>query len=445
MPVDPDSLGPASRSDLLGDPVGVLRSRFGFSDFRAGQRELVDAVLRGEDALGILPTGGGKSLCYQVPAVILGGLTLVISPLISLMVDQVRRAEAAGISAAALHSGIPSDARVALEAQARAGDLRVLLVAPERLESSGFVKFLSELPVRLITMDEAHCIALWGHDFRPAYRRLGGLRARVKAPVLALTATATPRVQAEISSVLRLDSPTRVVLSFDRPNLGWGVLKIPLNTDRISLHHRIVRDRRGARLIYASTRRRVEEIRDGLRRRGLWAEAYHAGLGRDERARVQQHFLTASAPVVVATNAFGMGIDRPDVRLVVHDQLSGSLEDYYQEAGRAGRDGRPALCLALRGPQDQQVPLSFLDQTHPPARGLSDWARSHLTAEGRISATRRRVGLAQIERVDRYATTPACRRGSILRHFGEAASDARCEACDSCVGWVSLFRFLDSG
>lgn len=437
------------------DPVQVLSSRFGFDAFRPGQRALIDAVLRGEDALGVLPTGGGKSICYQVPAVILGGMTLVISPLVSLMADQVRRAEAAGIPAAALHAALPVSVRRTVEANARSGALRVLLVAPERFDSPSFRAILPELPIRLITLDEAHCISLWGHDFRPAYRRLGTIRDEIDTPVLALTATATPRVRDEIESILRLRNPVRVTLSFDRPNLGWGVLHVPLSTRRTVLHLRLVRTQRGARLIYAATRRRVETIRNALREMGLRAEAYHAGLPQTERARVQSHFLAAPNPVVVATNAFGMGIDRPDVRLVVHDQLSGSLEDYYQEAGRAGRDGKPALCVALRGPEDRTVHHAFLDRTHPPPGSIREWVRSVATPGGRLRRNRRQAGRAQIKGVDRYADAEGCRRAAILRHFGEdgtategraqASFRPRCQACDRCVGWGSLFQFLDSG
>jgi ATP-dependent DNA helicase RecQ len=435
----------------FGDPVRVLQAHFGFSAFRPGQRDLVDAVLRGEDALGILPTGGGKSLCYQVPAVLLGGLTLVVSPLVSLMADQVRRAESAGIPAAALHAALPRPERERVERAAREGALRVLLVAPERFDAPGFRALLPHLPVRLLTLDEAHCISLWGHDFRPSYRRLGTIRDTINAPVLALTATATPRVRDEIESVLRLRSPTRVTLSFDRPNLGWGVLDVPQGVDRVALHHRLVRSRPGARLIYAATRRRVEAIRNGLRRWGLAAEAYHAGLPGEERARVQRVFLDSEAPVVVATNAFGMGIDRADVRLVVHDQLSGSLEDYYQEAGRAGRDGGWALCIGLRGAGDSAVPLGFLNQTHPPAHGVRGWLRENLTQEGRHRRARRAHGADQIARVSRYAEGRGCRRAAILRHFGEEPGGAHrtggasCGACDRCIGWESLFRLLQSG
>ncbi len=406
----------------------------------------MDAVLRGEDALGILPTGGGKSVCYQVPALILPGITIVVSPLVSLMADQVRRAGEAGLPAASIHAGLTPDEMGRVEGELRAGRIRLLLLAPERFGSPRFRALLPALPVSLLTIDEAHCISMWGHDFRPSYRALGEVRSGIRCPVLALTATATPRVRREIEEVLRLVSPTRVVGSFDRSNLRWAVVALGRRWGRAMQRERedrlvaLVRGRSGARLVYAATRGRVEGLRNVLARRGLRAEAYHAGLPPGERARVQSYFLTHRSPLVVATNAFGMGIDRPDVRVVVHDQLPGSLEDYYQEAGRAGRDGEPALCVALHHADDGRVHRGFLDRTHPPLRSPATVWR--LAASGRLRTRlqRRASGRARLRGVAGYARSRSCRRRSLLAWFGERAFPRGCGGCDRCVGWDGVLN-----
>jgi ATP-dependent DNA helicase RecQ len=355
------------------DPVATLRERFGYPAFRPGQEELVRAVLAGRDALGILPTGGGKSVCYQVPALLLPGLTLVVSPLVSLMADQVDRARRAGIEAERLTADRTPADRERVIALARAGQLRLLLVSPERLATPRFREELKRLPVTLLAVDEAHCISEWGHDFRPSYLELGAIRALHPCPVLALTATATPKVRAEIARVLALRDPVRVVGSFDRPNLSWHVHAVRGGPAKKQALRALVRKSAGSggtALVYAGTRRTVEAVRDDLAALGLRAEAYHAGLEPEERARVQDAFMAGRAPLVVATNAFGMGVDRSDVRLVAHWQLSGSLEGYYQEAGRAGRDGAPSRCVALHDPDDAALHTRFVDRSHPPPQLL---------------------------------------------------------------------------
>lgn len=431
--------GPSGRAGSPGrttaDPVQVLNRHFGFPSFRPGQRALVDAAVAGRDVIGILPTGGGKSICYQVPAAMLPGLTVVVSPLISLMADQLRRANEAGIPAAALHSGLPLPERNRVERDLVDGRFRVLLVAPERFESSTFRPLLPRLRVSLLVIDEAHCISCWGHDFRPAYRKLGAVREALDVPVMALTATATPRVRSDIERTLRMRRPYRHIGSFDRANLLWAVRRVRSRAEKFRLVRPLIRDFPGARLVYAATRRRVERIRDALARSGIQAGAYHAGLPEEERTRVQEYFLTAPRPVVVATNAFGMGIDRADVRLVVHDQLSGSLEDYYQEAGRAGRDGEKALCMGLRAPGDGRIHRAFLDRTHPPLRTPASWwaaAREHALAD-RIR--RRRAEAVKLKAVARYAGTRGCRRRVLLGWFGEGLPADGCGGCDGCGGW----------
>jgi len=352
------------------DPVSILRTRFGYPTFRPGQEELVRAVLSGRDALGVLPTGGGKSVCYQVPALALGGLTLVVTPLVSLMEDQVARAGKVGLRAAYLSAGQPVGARCRTLSDAREGRLDMLFVAPERLETGAFRDALLGADVRLLAVDEAHCISEWGHDFRPAYRRIGTIRRRFACPALALTATATPAVREDVASSLALRRPCTVIRSFDRPNLSWTVQPGGSLAHRISGTYRLLRRARGCAIVYAPTRRSVEQVRDGLAGLGVRVEPYHAGLPAEERSRVQANFMEGRCRVVVATNAFGMGIDKPDVRAVVHIHLPGTLEAYYQEAGRAGRDGASASCVAFWARGDRRLSASFVDRTHPPARVL---------------------------------------------------------------------------
>jgi ATP-dependent DNA helicase RecQ len=349
------------------DPIEILRRSLGYAAFRPGQEELVRAVLHGRDALGILPTGGGKSVCYQVPALALGGLTLVVTPLVSLMEDQVGRARAAGLRAARVSADQPHASRAETLSRAATGCLDILFVAPERLGLPSFLNALAGSDVRLLAVDEAHCISQWGHDFRPAYRKIGRLRTAFSCPVLALTATATPEVRDDIVRTLGLLRPVRIVRSFDRPNLSWAVSRAGGHVDRIRRLYGLLKTVPGTAIVYAPTRRAVESIRDVLAGFGVRAEAYHAGLDGPERTRVQEAFMAGACRLVVATNAFGMGIDKPDVRLVAHLQLPGTLEAYYQEAGRAGRDGNPARCVAFWSRGDPRLARGFVDRAHPPA------------------------------------------------------------------------------
>ncbi len=347
----------------------ALRDRLGHPDFRPGQWELIRAVLLGRDAMGVLPTGGGKSVCYQIPAVLRPGLVLVVSPLISLMRDQVSRAQSRGILSGTLDSTMSSAEQRGVLREAKAGRIALLFVAPERLQSPFFRSVMPSLCVSLVAVDEAHCISEWGHDFRPAYLILGAIREIVEAPMLALTATATPRVRREIVDRLGLRDPAMVVLSFDRPNLAWHVVGARDARHRLSLLERLVAGREpGSAIVYAGTRKGVESVRDRLAARGLRLEVYHAGLPSLHRSWVQEAFMAGEVEVVVATNAFGMGIDRDNVRLVLHAELPGTLEAYYQEAGRAGRDGRPARAVALFDRTDRNLRLEFIRRSHPPAR-----------------------------------------------------------------------------
>jgi len=383
---------------VLADPVALLRRHLGYPGFRPGQEELVRSVLHGKDALGILPTGGGKSVCYQVPALALrapagpsgGALTLVVTPLISLMEDQVGRAREIGLRAERLSAGQPASERRSISRAAVRGQLDILFVAPERLETPAFQEVLDGARIGLVAVDEAHCISEWGHDFRPAYRRIAVVRGRLAAPFLALTASATPAVRADIADNLGLHDPTLVVRSFDRPNLSWIVRPVPRGASRLALVRSLLRAHPGTALVYAPTRRSVDGVRDALARLGLVVEAYHAGLAPEERTRVQARFLGGECRVVVATNAFGMGIDKPDVRLVAHLQLPGTLEAYYQEAGRAGRDGDPSVCVALHARGDDALARGFLDRTHPPLRRLRRlhrWLGRRRDRSGRVGTT----------------------------------------------------------
>jgi ATP-dependent DNA helicase RecQ len=464
----------------------ALRRTMGYSDFRPGQEALIRAVLGGRDAIGVLPTGGGKSVCFQLPGFLQSGMVLVVSPLISLMEDQVARARKAGLRADLLNSATPAGERGVVLRRAARGRSDLLLVAPERFLVPSFREILPRLPVSLLAVDEAHCISQWGHDFRPAYRKIGGVRVDLSAPVLALTATATPRVREEIEASLRLDRPLRVVGSFDRPNLSWEVERASGHREKIWAIRRLLGGRRGATIVYASTRRAVEAVRRDLASRGIPAISYHAGLSSRRRSEVQGRFLADPSPVIVATNAFGMGIDRPDVRMVLHHQLPGSLEAYYQEAGRAGRDGGPARCVALWGPRDRRVHDLFVAAAHPGAgdlRTLLRWIRRSLPRntpvavdsselakvlgcrdgeEGVLAALRalaragavtldgdcltvidpdpdlrslaelRRISSAQVSAAEDYARGTSCRRRSLLRYFGEDRERGSCGRCDRC-------------
>lgn len=352
-------------------PLDVLRERMGYPAFRPGQAELVDAVVNGRDALGVLPTGGGKSICYQVPAFLIDGLTLVVTPLVSLMEDQLRRARECGLRAEALHAGVDRGSRSSIRDRMARGVVDVLFVSPERLSLPSFRSTLDSIRVGLLAVDEAHCISQWGHDFRPAYRRIGTLARSLNAPTLALTASATPDVRADISDNLGLCDPCVVVRSFDRPNLFWAVERVDARTKRVETAARMLRRRRGPAIVYAATRREAESARDVLAATGVRAEAYHAGLRADVRSAIQERFMEGRTRTVVATNAFGMGIDKADVRTVLHLRLPTTLEAYYQEAGRAGRDGAPSACIAWYHPHDRMLADRFVDGTHPPLRALS--------------------------------------------------------------------------
>ena len=330
-------------------PSKVLKEIFGFDSFRPGQEEAIRAVLEGRDTLAVMPTGGGKSLCYQVPALMQESLTVIVSPLISLMKDQVDSLIQSSVTdAAALHSGLSPEERWEVERRVRTGEIKMLYVAPERLRSLEFVLSLRRAGVGLFVVDEAHCISEWGHDFRPDYLFLPrAVRDLGSPPVLALTATATPRVRQDILRSLKMRDPEVVITSFNRPNLTYRVLSAREKKDKLPLILDVVRNAAPPGIVYATTRKECEELAGHLRRSGVHAAAYHAGMGASERSEAQERFMTDELSVVVATVAFGMGVDKPNVRFVVHASVPGSLPAYMQESGRAGRDGKDAECVVL--------------------------------------------------------------------------------------------------
>jgi ATP-dependent DNA helicase RecQ len=392
--------------------LAVLKRSFGYAAFRPHQEEIIRDALEGRDVVALLPTGGGKSLCFQLPAVVRPGLTVVVSPLIALMKDQVDALAAAGVPATFVNSSLDAVALSDRLGALREGRFRLLYVAPERLMMPAFLRTLRGLDVSAVAVDEAHCISAWGHDFRPEYRRLAELRdAFPAAPIMALSATATARVREDIAASLRLRSPKVYVASFDRPNLLYQVEAKTSAVDQILA---LLRRRPGeGGIVYAQSRAAVERLAQRLRDAGEGAAAYHAGMDAPDRARVQEAFKRDEVRVVCATVAFGMGVDKPNVRFVAHHDLPKDLESYYQETGRAGRDGLPSECLLLFKASDVVKQLHFVDEKTDPA----ERARAR----------------AKLDQVVHFAESSECRRTALLSYFGEAREDAPCGGCDNCL------------
>ncbi|MFI5246475.1 MAG: RecQ family ATP-dependent DNA helicase, partial [Gemmatimonadales bacterium] len=345
---------------------GILREYWGYNDFRPLQAEAMRAVVDGRDSVVILPTGGGKSLCYQVPALLLDGLTVVLSPLISLMKDQVDALESKGIPAAFINSSLSAGQISDRLARAQRGEIKLLYVAPERFDFGSAAERIAAMGVSLLAVDEAHCISEWGHDFRPSYRRVRDIRDKLGSPpTIALTATATPEVRRDIARVLALHDPEVVLTGFDRPNLRWHVVRTKNDAEKDGTLAQVLARHEGVAIVYAATRKTVDRVAQVLSRAGIRAEAYHAGLDDARRRDVQDAFMSEQVRAIVATNAFGMGIDKRNVRLVVHHAMPGSLEAYYQEAGRAGRDGEPADCYLLHAFQDRFTHEFFIKAACP--------------------------------------------------------------------------------
>ena len=411
----------------IDDARAVLAEHFGYQSFRPGQERVIQAVLDGRDAMAVMPTGAGKSVCYQVPAAVLPGLTLVVSPLISLMADQVRALKEAGIRGSFYNSTLKPRVRPEVLRRVLAGWYDLMYVAPERLADPEFRSFAAQAHIPLVAVDEAHCVSQWGNDFRPAYRGIADFVASlpIRPCVAALTATATARVQADVRSLLALSDPVVEVSGFNRPNLSLASFELtPRQRERWTCHY-VLRHPNDTGIVYATTRKKVDQIAGQLRDAGVRAAAYHAGMSDVERTAAQEAFVNDDVQVMVATNAFGMGIDKSNVRYVINCGLPQSLEEYYQEAGRAGRDGEPAECYLLWSRGDIRTCHFFIDNI--------EFAED-VAWQDREELRRRRERL--LGEMIGYAMSTSCLRARVLRYFGQrsATPEGGCGACSVCTG-----------
>ena len=403
----------------------ILKQYYGYDTFREGQEELIDAILDGRDVFGVMPTGAGKSVCYQVPALMMDGVTLVVSPLISLMKDQVRALNEMGVHAAYLNSSLTYNQYKLALANAVRGQYKIIYVAPERLETREFLEFALQAPISMVSLDEAHCVSQWGQDFRPGYLKIRTFIEKLpRRPIVsAFTATATKEVQEDVTNLISLHNSKRVVTGFNRPNLYFGV-SIPKDKKQALRQYLSVHATESG-IVYCATRKGVEEVHEMLLKEGYPVTRYHAGLEDVERRRNQDDFIYDRKPVMVATNAFGMGIDKSNVRYVVHYNMPKNLESYYQEAGRAGRDGEPAECILLFGKKDVITNEYFIEQD----RENDELTETELEI---VKAAERE----KLRRMTWYCYTQGCLREFMLQYFGEES--APCGNCSNCLNQTEL-------
>ena len=410
-------------------PLQILKTYFGYDSFREGQTEIIDTILSGRDALAIMPTGAGKSLCYQVPALLLPGITLVVSPLISLMQDQVKSLNEAGIHAAYINSSLTEgQINKALSFAAR-GVYKIIYVAPERLETASFLSFALHTPISMVTVDEAHCISQWGQDFRPSYLKIIDFVEQLPGnPIIsAFTATATEVVKNDIARILKLKNPNIVVTGFDRENLYYQVEHLTGKQKDIFIQNYIETHPNESGIIYCATRKNVDTLYEKLLKQGVSVTRYHAGMSNDIRKKSQDDFIYDRAQVVIATNAFGMGIDKSNVRFVIHYNMPQSMENYYQEAGRAGRDGEPAKCILLFSTQDVMISKLLL--------GSKDFEGMDFQEIEQVKHQDSR----RLQLMEGYCMTTSCLRNYILKYFGETTH----QPCDNCGNCHQEFEELD--
>ena len=410
-------------------PLQILKTYFGYDSFREGQTEIIDTILSGRDALAIMPTGAGKSLCYQVPALLLPGITLVVSPLISLMQDQVKSLNEAGIHAAYINSSLTEGQINKALSFAAQGVYKIIYVAPERLETASFLSFALHTPISMVTVDEAHCISQWGQDFRPSYLKIIDFVEQLPGnPIIsAFTATATEVVKNDIARILKLKNPNIVVTGFDRENLYYQVEHLTGKQKDIFIQNYIETHPNESGIIYCATRKNVDTLYEKLLKQGVSVTRYHAGMSNDIRKKSQDDFIYDRAQVVIATNAFGMGIDKSNVRFVIHYNMPQSMENYYQEAGRAGRDGEPAKCILLFSAQDVMISKLLL--------GSKDFEGMDFQEIDQV----KRQDSRRLQLMEGYCMTTSCLRNYILEYFGEATH----QPCDNCGNCHQEFEELD--